>query len=239
MGEPVEAKLCTVDNVNATSTGPAVIEPGPRGNLSHELAQQVRARIVDGRLAPGARINEVHLSAEFGVSRTPLREALTRLASEGAVESIPRRGFFVRELTEEELEDIYDIRPLLDPQALRMSGLPSKDELVALEKLNGDLRQAKSVAQAIELDDAWHLRLVAGCGNRVLLELIEQFMARTRRYEMALMDASVNVQAACETHARILERLSGGDLDEACSLLEHNLRTGKEPILTWLRARKP
>mgnify|MGYP000868776508 CR=1 FL=1 len=88
-----------------------------RGNISEAAADAVRAMIVDGRLGPGDRINEVHLSRQLGVSRTPLREALSGLVAEGALIARPRLGYFVRPLTLEEFEQIYDIRPLLDPEA--------------------------------------------------------------------------------------------------------------------------
>src|SRR5256886_12952136 len=89
-----------------------------RDNISDSVAAELRRRIVDGRLPAGERINEVHLSRELGVSRTPLREALSRLAAGGALTAVPRFGFFVRPPTSDELEQIYDIRPIRDPAAL-------------------------------------------------------------------------------------------------------------------------
>lgn len=204
-------------------------------NLSEQLAQRIRERILDARMHGGVRINEVHLAAELGVSRTPLREALTRLVSEGALDSIARRGFFVRPLTVAEFEDIYSIRPLLDPEALRRGGIPDRAQLAKLTKLNAALRKARDVEEALHLDDCWHLELVAGCPSKTLLELIEQFMGRTRRYEMALMGNRVNVRTACATHASILTSLRRGDLNEACRLLLRNLMEGKAPILAWLK----
>src|SRR5579862_2230589 len=99
------------------------IEPLRRLNISETVAAAVRAMIVDGRLAPGERINEVRLSQALGVSRTPLREALGRLAAEGALTSPPAIGYSVRPLDVAEFEQLYDIRPLLDPEALRLAGL--------------------------------------------------------------------------------------------------------------------
>ena len=78
----------------------------PRGNISDDLVNGLRNMIVDGRLAAGERINEVHLARALGVSRTPLREALARLAREGTLSSVPRIGWFVKPLSLEELEQI-------------------------------------------------------------------------------------------------------------------------------------
>ena len=206
-------------------------------NLSAEIARRVRERILDARMHEGARINEVHLAAELGVSRTPLREALTALAAEGALDSVPRRGFFVRPLTTEELDDIYDIRPLLDPEALRLAGIPDRERLDTLDELNAKLLASGDLEEAIRNDDEWHLQLVAACPNRVLIDLIRQFMQRTRRYEMALMGNPVNVRSACATHARILQHLREGKLRSARAELKRNLQTGKIPIKAWLEDR--
>src|SRR6185437_11882915 len=88
----------------------------PRTSASRAAADAVREMIVDGRLPPGARVNEVRLSGALGVSRTPLREALGRLAAEGALTSAPAIGYTVRPLSADEFEKLYDIRPILDPE---------------------------------------------------------------------------------------------------------------------------
>jgi DNA-binding GntR family transcriptional regulator len=193
--------------------------------------------IVDGRLPAGERINEVHLSVQLGVSRTPLREALAKLAQEGALRSIARIGYFVRDLTLEEFEQIYDIRPLLDPEALRLAGLPSRESMEHLRELNGKIERARDANAIIDLDDAWHMELIAACPNQVLLDLVKQFVQRTRRYELALMREQKNVAVATANHKSIMAALRRRDLDAACSALRHNLQTGREPIANWLKSR--
>ena len=209
-----------------------------RDNISDWLAVELRNMIVDGRLPAGERVNEVHLSQQLGVSRTPLREALARLAYEGALRAVPRIGYFVRALTLEELEQIYPIRPLLDPEALRLAGLPSRDRMERLREINVKIEEGRDADTIIDLDDDWHLELIADCPNIVLVDLIKQFIRRTRRYEIALMRESKNVSVACATHKRIMAALRRRDLEAACAALRANLQTGYEPILSWLRARE-
>lgn len=209
-----------------------------RPNVADELASAVRDMIFDGRLAAGSRINEVHLATDLGVSRTPLREALASLLSEGALLHLPRRGYFVRELTAEEVEEIYPIRAYLDPEALRLAGLPAADRLARLETINADLRKARSARRAIRLDDQWHFTLWGDCPNRVLVSLIEQFMRRTRRYELALMGQRENVARTVESKTRILDHLRQGAMDAACRRLRRSLMDARKPILRWLRERE-
>jgi DNA-binding GntR family transcriptional regulator len=209
-----------------------------RPNLSGEIASEIRERIVDGRLAAGERLNEVRLAEDLGVSRTPIREALGRLESEGAITSLPRIGFSVRPLTAEEFRQIYPIRAILDPEALKLAGIPSGQRVAALQKKNESLARGGDPESVIASDDAWHLELLAGCPNRVLVGLIEQFMRRTRRYEIAYMRERRHVGAASDEHRKILAALRAGDLPRACEALRRNMQSGAAPILRWLEERE-
>lgn len=208
-----------------------------RPNLSEDLAAIVREMIFDGRLPAGLRINEVQLAAQLGVSRTPLREALAGLVAERALLSLPRRGFFVRELSAEEVNNVYPMRALLDPEALRLSGIPSAERLRRLQDINKSLRQTRDVKTAIELDDEWFRELWAGCPNPVLIELIEHFMRCTRRYELAAMREQANVTASSHSKADVIDLLRAGKLSAACKRVERSLRDGAKPVLDWLASR--
>lgn len=209
-----------------------------RDNLSDSLVTELRNMIVDGRLPAGERVNEVQLSQQLGLSRTPLREALARLTQEGALTSVPRIGYFVRPLTLEEFEQIYPIRPLLDPEALRLAGLPSRERMERLRKINDEIQSARDADSIIGLDDEWHLELIADCPNKVLLDLIKQFIWRTRRYEIALMRERENVATATADHKAIMSALRKRDLEAACAALRKNLQAGYEVIASWLRDRE-
>jgi len=217
-----------------TSATPARIR---RGNISDDVADALRNMIVDGGLPAGERINEVHLSQQLGVSRTPLREALARLAHEGALEAFPRIGYFVRPLTVEEFEQIYTIRPILDPAALSLAGLPSPEQMKRLDEINRRIEKARDADEIIGLDDEWHLQLVSTCPNKVLVDLIKQFARRTRRYEIALMRERRNVLASLTEHKAIMSALRKRNLEGACAALRVNCEIGFAPIMKWLVAR--
>jgi DNA-binding GntR family transcriptional regulator len=151
---------------------------------------------------------------------------------------MPHIGWFVRPLTLDEFRQIYPIRPLLDPEALRLAGLPSAGRLAQLRALNDRIGVARDADAIIALDDEWHRLLIGDCPNRVLLDLIDQFIARTRRYEIALMREGRNVEAAAATHQEIMTALSDGDLEAGCATLRDNLQTGFAPIAAWLEERE-
>jgi DNA-binding GntR family transcriptional regulator len=214
-----------------------LLEFNPR-NISDQLVVAIRRMIVDGVLPPGGRINEVALSRTLGVSRTPLREALGRLTAEAAVSSVPRLGFFVRPLTIDEIEQIYPVRGLLDPAALRLGGIPARSRLDRLEELNRQMLAGENPEEVLTIDDSWHLELLAGCPNLVFIDLIKQFIWRTRRYELALMRERRNVVASTNDHERIIDALRANDLELACSALRQNMQSGLQPIIEWLRERQ-
>jgi DNA-binding GntR family transcriptional regulator len=216
----------------------AALLPLIRNNISDAITIQIRNMIVDGRLPDGERINEVDLSKQLGVSRTPLREALARLTPEGTVKAVPRIGYFVRALTFEEFRQIYAIRPLLDPEALRLAGLPSRDRLERLRQINNNLEREHDADAIISLDDEFHLELIVDCPNIVLVDLIKHFMQRTRRYEIALMRERKNVSVAGGTHKSIVAALRRRNIEAACAALRTNLQMGYEPIAAWLNARE-
>lgn len=217
------------------------IDPTPtvsnRSNLGQGLTADLQRLIGNGDLADGARINEVHLARDLGVSRTPLREALISLATEGLLTVRPRRGFFVSPLDADELADLYAMRTLLDPYALRLAGIPSMKRLDTLEALNAKLDRIGDARQAVDLDNKWHRALIAHCPNGILLHTIEQFIVLTQRYELAYFRETAHVATAFEEHKVILAALRAGNLDSACEALRQNMRSAVKPLQDWLETR--
>ena len=209
-----------------------------RANTTDVVADALRLMIVDGKLPAGDRINEVHLARELGVSRTPLREALARLTNEGALDTIPHIGHFVRPLALEEVDQLYDIRPILDPEALRLAGLPPREKIERLRDMNDSITRLTDPEQIIDADDEWHIELISDCPNKILIDLVKQFIRRTHRYEIALMRERKNVLAATTNHRSIITALKRRDLDTACAALRSNLESGKQPIVAWLESRQ-
>ena len=214
------------------------IKPLRRQTVSDDATVAIRALIADGGLPEGERINEVHLAARLGVSRTPLREALNRLTADGVLTSAPNFGFTVKPLTLAEFEPLYGMRPILDPAALALAGLPSAEKLAKLSKMNAKIEAARNAERAMDLDDAWHMALIEDCPNSVLLDEIAKYMRLTRRYEIALMRERRGVLMAGLNHRTVLAALKHRDLEGACEALRHNLTRGAAPLRAWLLERE-
>ncbi len=206
-----------------------------RQNISDKIRSAIDELIFAGGLPADSRINEVHLAEKLGVSRTPLREALHALAAENIVTCVPRRGFFVSPLTEQEFCDIYAIRPIIDPAALALAGLPSEARIAKLESLDKKLNNAANTNAAVDLDDAWHLELLSDCPNQVMMDMVRKMIHRTRRYELAYLRDQRNINNAVSEHAAVIDALRDGSMRSACAALRRNLTSGNAPILEWLR----
>ena len=215
-----------------------MVSASNRSNISNDLSHVIRYMIADGELPPGEHVNEVRLAGQLDVSRTPLREALSQLTAEGLLECKPRRGFFAKSLTVDEVKQLYPLRALLDPQALRLAGIPNQKRISELRRINERIAKVKGrPGRAIDLDDKWHRTLLADCPNQILLGFIEQLIWQSRRYEFAYLSQIKNVEMATDEHEAILVALEKSDLPNACKLLAQNMTSAREPLLAWLRSR--
>jgi DNA-binding GntR family transcriptional regulator len=203
------------------------------------LRDQVRAELVDwlsdGRLAPGQRLEEERLSRALGVSRTPLREALANLASEGLVEAVPRRGFRVPKLSAERVRDLYPVIGSLEGLALRLSGARAPELAAGLEALNARMALPHlSPRQRADLDRRWHELLVSRNPNRELATLLERTRSRVRPYGGSWERNAAEIEASRAEHAEIARLLGAGQADEAAeAVLRHWVR-GIRVVTAWV-----
>jgi len=203
------------------------------------LRSDVRSAILEGLLkgdpAPGAGIHEARLASELGVSRTPLREALLSLEHEGFLRAEPGRGFFVPTLTAADAREIYPVLWTLEGLALTLTVPPRPERLTQLGRINADLESAQESAdRALELDRAWHERLLEGCPNGRLLAMIRGLKDQAYRYEYAYMRDSGRVITSVRQHEQIERALRAGEWAPAAKLLESNWRISLDFLIPWL-----
>jgi DNA-binding GntR family transcriptional regulator len=144
-----------------------------------EAAEALRVAILDGTLRPGSRLGEVELAEQLGVSRTPVREALRRLVAEGLVEVLPNRGARVVEWSAADLDEIYDLRALLESHgATRAATRISAGELPVLDKLCADMESCAGPGRNRDLDRLaglnaeFHRRILDASGSARLAALV-------------------------------------------------------------------
>jgi DNA-binding GntR family transcriptional regulator len=196
--------------------------------LADQVYRGIRDRILDGDILPGEFLREQELSTAMEVSRTPVREALGRLASEGFLERIPHRGFRVPAEPFTGLLSLYPIVSALD----RLSGMlafpqMAKAELGHLRRINQRLREAMDradVSQARELNNEFHDYIAQQSGNERLRDLLDDLRSQLKRLETWYYSYREHTEQSIREHDELIDALEKGEHEAALSIFEGNMR---------------
>jgi DNA-binding GntR family transcriptional regulator len=207
-------------------------------SLGSLIRDEVLRQIMSGQLQVGSRINEPDVAGKLGVSRVPVREALRELASSGLVESRKNSGVFVRRLTERELDELYDLRAVLDAYAGQLAAARiSDDELEALAGSLKAMRQfakAKNVQRYYAENLRFHWLIVQASGNEQLGIQYQSIVQRLHLARLANLSQSAGIEASIAEHAQIVQALQARDASGTHQLLAahvHRARARRnEPI---------
>jgi DNA-binding GntR family transcriptional regulator len=204
-----------------------VTPPDTRESATQRVRRQLRDGILDGRLAPGARLAQDALAAEFGTSRLPVREALQALEAEGLVTLVPNCGASVAVLDLEELSEIYKLREHLEPLAMAES-VPSLSDaqILRIKELCAAVESAADTDALLETDRRFHLACYAAAPMPRLLQLIEGFWSASQQYRRAYalpLDASEFALIHAD-HRLLVDAIEHRDALDAESRLRVHIR---------------
>jgi len=208
----------------------------PRHSTSQEHAVQwLRAAIVARELRPGERVLQDDVAARIGVSVVPVREALRVLEQEGQLTYLPRRGYFVTELSIADLEEIYALRAVLEARSVRTSLPLLDDEAHARMELAArdcvDAARAGDIAAELEANRRFHFALMEAPDQPHTLRLIRTLWDSTESYRALYYNAPPERDNAAAAHERIIAAARAGDLDRLIAELDAH----RERALTVLR----
>lgn len=189
--------------------------------------------IFSGELRPGERINESDLARRFGVSQTPIREALLSLEGRGLLTAFPDKGFYLKSLDSHEIRDLYPVLAFLETKALSLVPSFSQAKIARMRAINDEMAGAVG-EKALQLDEAWHAQLLEDCDNEYLLKTIKRIRLDMQRYEtFFFLDGGTSVDSSAE-HSRIMYLLEQGDRAGAQAMLEQNCLKTAEALCAWL-----
>jgi len=203
----------------------------------------IRRRILDNVYPAGHQVLEQALAEELGISRTPLREALVRLAEEGLVEVVPRHGMRVLPVSPVDMAEIYTVLTALECVAAEIvaSRRPSEDELRPLMKATRDMEGAlkrDDLDAWAEADERFHQTLVALAGNRMLTQTVANFWDRAHRARMVTLRMRPKPIDSTHEHMALVERLRAGDAVGAVEANRaHRSRASRELLALFERLR--
>ncbi len=203
------------------------------------IYEQVKAMAVTFRLKPGDRVNEVELSRSLGVSRTPLREALNRLSSEGFLVPTTNRGYFVRPLDPQQVLTLYEFRAAVEAGALILAcGRASSEaveELAAFAERSRDMPDDDAQAlRLLSLDEEFHERLAALSGNAEFVRCLRSLNERIRFIRW--IDMQHRRAGTQSEHLTIVSFLRARDAEGATSLMRQHIGRRLDQITEMIRA---
>ncbi len=218
----------------------AILSPrtGETASFADRAYYAIRELIVTLELPPGAVVREPELTERLGIGRTPVREALRRLAQERLVEVFPRRGMFVTKVDVRDLARLCEVRVALEPEAARLAAeRATQADLAELQGVLAELGgpRKRDPRALIDLDERIHRAIYHASHNRYLAETLEEYYAHALRIWMVAL-ARTDIGAAVGGHHAVLEAVVRGDGARAARLMREHVESFEHTVRDVLLA---
>jgi DNA-binding GntR family transcriptional regulator len=212
---------------DSTEPMPSVRRLAQRENLRDSVANALRAAVISGELKPGEVYSAPTLGARFGVSATPVREAMLDLVREGLVISLRNKGFRVTEVSDEDLDNVAAVRQLIEPPTIRdvVPVIPAAD-YPRLRRLAEDIvvaAEAGDLIAYIEADRVFHVTLLAYSGNQKLVDVVSELRSQTRLLGLTPLVESGRLVPSATEHHQLMDLVEAGDGKGAEQLMRQHI----------------
>ena len=207
--------------------GPSLV-PVEKVSLRERVGRALRAAIISGEMAPGAVYSAPSLGTRFGVSATPVREAMIDLARENLVEIVPNKGFRVTRVGETDLDQMTEIRLLIEPPAVRkVTPIIPESDLVELRRLADDIVAGAlkgDLVEYTEADRVFHLKLISYAENPRMTTLVSDLRSHTRLFGLAGLRERGELAEAAREHRAIVDAIESRDQDAVEAVMRAHIR---------------
>ncbi len=207
---------------------------GHANSLHDQVATQLRDLIFTGALSPGAFVDETHLCEQLAISRTPLREALKVLTAEGLIRHEPRRGCFVNQVTEQDLDDIFPVIALLEGRCAFEAAQQAGDaDIAVLERLHQQLQDSAAqghIADYYAANYAIHEAIIAIAGNKWLAQVIADLRKILKLARLQQLNAPGRLGQSLAEHMAVFAALKAHDAEGAEAAMRTHLTRQREAL---------
>ena len=192
----------------------------------------LKERLVNCIYPPGTLLNEAQLAADLGASRTPVREAISRLESDGFVKIMPKKGVYVSDILLSDVLQIFQTRIEIEPIAVRLAAphLPREELLAFCGKFKGE---APDIQNGFRLDTAMHLFIIEHCGNRYIIDMMHRIFDENTRVIISSKQNQVQIHDARLEHLDILNSLLDKDTERAIALMQSHIENCRKAALDY------
>lgn len=208
--------------------------------IKETIYTTLKDEICDGKYTPGNQVQEQEIAGRFNSSRSPVREALKQLVSDGLLVEYPNRGVFIRKYTEKDIEDIFDLRIILEGYALKKADENmTPGNILTLSNLLTELKENHEngeVRQYIDKDESLHTKIVSMCRNELVISTYERISDMTRQFRIYIFMNEQRFHASLSDHEQIINYLLEGKPIEAYKVNKEHLLNAKNLILETLNS---
>lgn len=199
----------------------------PKISLRETVARAIRAAIISGEMVPGTVYSAPALGARFGISPTPVREAMLDLIKEGLVTAAPNKGFRVTEITDKDLDDITKLRQLIEPPIVReVTPLIPDADIPHLRSLAANIRhwaEKGNLTEYTEADRLFHLTILEYSGNSRIVDLISELRAHTRLFGLLPLLEQGRLAASAAEHLDLVDLIELRKAEEAEAFMHRHI----------------
>ena len=206
--------------------------------IRQQVYQILREEILNGSLQEGQWLQELEISRRLGVSRSPVREALRELSADGLVSEIPNKGVFVRTFTTKDIEEVFEVRVLLENHAIESLYRLSDNDRMRLEATIKELRSAYEDGDRrlyIKKDSELHKLFISLSGNELLHSMYERVDCVIQRFRIYSLEEERRFSDSLDEHERIVSYILEGRLLEATQVNREHLRLARDGILAHIK----
>ena len=207
--------------------------------LKQKIYQYLKDEICSGSYKSGQQVHEQELANRFKSSRSPVREALKQLVSDGLLEEYPNRGVFVRTYSPKDMQDIFDLRELLENYAIRHVGTISPVNIRQLNDLLTSLNrfhEADDLEHYIEEDAILHHKIVSMCKNDLIIDTYNRISNMTQQFRTYSLKSRQRFDDSVEEHTRLIRSLLDGNTEDAAATNKKHLSLARDAIIRYLKS---
>ncbi len=212
-----------------------------RKPLGHYVFENLKQAIVRGNFSPGNRLVESHIAEAMGISRTPVREAIHKLEREGLIKKLPQGGFYVLNLTREDIEETFGIRGVLESYAARLAAIKhKKEELAPLEEKIEEFQYCLNHGEMealLKINTEFHGLLYAMSRSPKLIKMINDLQDQIYRFRRIILKIETMAKTSNDDHRQMLSAMKRRDADRVETLVRQHILRGQKIVLRELENR--